>query len=64
MRTNIDIDDELLAEAKKIAGTTTKRATVEYALRELLRRKDRQRVRELMGAVAWEGDLDELRGGR
>jgi Arc/MetJ family transcription regulator len=63
MRTNIDIDDELLAEAKKIAGTTTKRATVEYALRELLRRKDRQRVRELMGAVAWEGDLDELRGG-
>jgi Arc/MetJ family transcription regulator len=44
MRTNIDLDDELLARAAEIAGTKTKKSTVEYALRELIRR---QAMREL-----------------
>jgi Bacterial antitoxin of type II TA system, VapB len=39
MRTNINIDDELLARAAAIAGTKTKTSTVEFALRELLRRQ-------------------------
>lgn len=64
VRTNIDIDDELLAEAQRVAGTRTKRATVEYALRELVRRKDRRAVLKLRGAVAWEGKLEESRRGR
>lgn len=64
MRTNIDIDDELLAEAQRVAGTRTKRATVEYALRELVRRKDRRSVLELRGSVTWEGNLEESRRGR
>ncbi len=64
MRTNIEIDDKLLAEAKKVAGTTTKRATVDHALRELVRRKDRRRLVELVGTVEWEGDLDQSRRGR
>ena len=64
MRTNIDIDDELLEEARRIAGTTTKRATVEYALRELVRRKDRRAILRLHGHVEWAGDLDESRQSR
>lgn len=64
MRTNIDIDDELLAQAQRVAGTRTKRATVDYALRELVRRKDRRSVLQLRGRVAWEGDLEESRQGR
>lgn len=64
VRTNIDIDDELLAEAQRIAGTTTKRATVDYALRELVRRKQRQAVLGLRGKVDWAGDLDESRRSR
>lgn len=64
MRTNIDIDEQLLAEAQAVAGTATKKATVEHALRELVRRKDRHRVRELLGTVDWIGDLDETRTGR
>lgn len=64
VRTNIDIDDELLAEAQAVAGTTTKRATVDYALRELVRRRGRQAVLDLRGNVNWEGDLDESRRGR
>ena len=64
MRTNIDIDEQLLADAQAIAGTATKKATVEHALRELVRRKDRQRIRELLGTVEWTGDLGESRSGR
>lgn len=64
MRTNIDIDDELLAEAQRVAGTATKRSTVEYALRELVRRKDRQAILRLHGRVEWAGDLDETRQSR
>lgn len=64
MRTNIDIDDKLLAEAQRLVGTTTKRATVEYALRELIRRRDRRRILSLRGNVLWEGDLADSRRGR
>jgi Arc/MetJ family transcription regulator len=64
MRTNIDIDERLLADAQAIAGTTTKKATVEHALRELIRRKQRQQVRDLLGTVDWIGDLDETRSSR
>lgn len=61
MRTNIDIDDDLLAEAMRLAGTTTKKSTVEEALRALIRRHKIETLRSLRGRVAWEGDLDEMR---
>ncbi len=64
MRTNIDIDDELLAEAAEIAGTTTKKSTVETALRELIRQHKVRRVLELWGNFDWEGDLREMRRSR
>jgi Arc/MetJ family transcription regulator len=64
MRTNIDIDDDLLAEAMRAAGTTTKKAAVEAGLVELIRRHRTRKVRELRGTVDWVGDLDELRSGR
>ncbi len=61
---NIDIDEQLLDDAQAIAGTATKKATVEHALRELVRRKQRQQVRDLLGTVDWTGDVDETRRGR
>lgn len=64
MRTNIEIDDALLAEAQELAGVSTKRATVEVALTEFVRRRDRQRVSELFGTVEWDGDLDRSRASR
>ncbi len=64
MRTNIEIDDALMAEARAIAGTATKRETVELALRELVRRDARRSTRELRGTVRWEGDLDRSRSSR
>lgn len=64
MRTNIDIDDDLLAKAAKIAGTSTKKSTVETALRELIRRHEMKRMLELRGNFDWEGDLQEMRRSR
>jgi Arc/MetJ family transcription regulator len=61
VRTNIVIDDELLAEAQRLCGTPTKRATVEFALQELVRRRERRKVLDLRGKVEWEGDLGKSR---
>lgn len=64
MRTNIEIDDELLSQAMKATGLPTKRATVEESLRLLVRvRKQAEAFAELRG-LGWEGDLDEMRQGR
>lgn len=64
MRTNIDIDDEVLREAQRLIGTRTKRETVDMALRELVARHRRLGVLSLRGRVHWEGDLDGSRRGR
>jgi Arc/MetJ family transcription regulator len=64
MRTNIEIDDELLSQAMTATGLPTKRATVEESLRLLVRvRKQAETFAELKG-LGWEGDLDEMRQGR
>jgi Arc/MetJ family transcription regulator len=61
MRTNIEIDDTLMAEAMAASGLPTKRETVEAGLRLLARRKRQAGARDLFGRVAWEGDLDAER---
>lgn len=61
MRTNVEIDDGLMAEVLKETGLPTKRAAIEEGLRLLLRLRRQTRIRELRGKVAWEGDLEESR---
>lgn len=63
MRTNIDIDDELLAEAMEVTGTTTKKAAVEAALREVVMRHRRRQALDELWGIGWDGDLDMLRDG-
>ncbi|MFF3856535.1 type II toxin-antitoxin system VapB family antitoxin [Micromonospora sp. NPDC002575] len=41
-RTILDVDDELLSEAAKIFGTTTKKATVNAALKAAVDREKRR----------------------
>jgi Arc/MetJ family transcription regulator len=62
MRTNIEIDDELIARAMELTGLRTKRAVVDAALRALIERRSRQLLRESFGKYPWEGDLDQMRG--
>jgi len=63
MRTNIEIDDDLLAEAMAASGLSTKRATVEAALRTLVRQHRRRAAIADMVGLGWQGDLDASREG-
>ncbi|HZV75204.1 MAG TPA: type II toxin-antitoxin system VapB family antitoxin [Conexibacter sp.] len=64
MRTNIEIDDDVLRAAQELTGARTKRETVDLALRELVARQRRIGILDLRGRVHWEGDLDDSRLGR
>lgn len=64
MRTNIEIDDKLVAEALKLTKLPTKRAVVEEALRLLVQLKRQESIRDIAGKVRWEGDLERSRLGR
>lgn len=64
MRTNIDIDDRLMRQAMRSSGARTKRATVEAALRLLIRTNGQGSIRRLRGKVIWQGDLNASRLGR
>ena len=62
-RTNVEIDDELIARVMDRYGLTTKRAAVELALRRLdVEPLTREEALAMQG-TGWDGDLDELRGG-
>ena len=61
MRTNIDIDEGLLAEAMAALDLTTKRATVEQALREAVDLRRRRRAINDMAGLGWEGDQNYSR---
>lgn len=60
MRTNIMIDDGLIAEAMQATGAKTKREVVEQGLLKLVQLKQQQAILQLRG-IGWEGDLDEMR---
>jgi len=61
MRTNIEIDDQLMAEALKATGAKTKKETVELGLRALIRLKKQERIKNFRGQLEWSGDLDDMR---
>jgi len=64
MRTNIDIDDDLMRQAMRSSGARTKRAVVEEGLRLLIQTRGQASMRRLRGRVKWEGDLERSRLGR
>ena len=61
MRTNIEIDDKLMAEAMKASGAKTKREAVEKGLDLIVKLANQERIRQLRGKLHWEGDLDAMR---
>ena len=61
MRTNIDIDDRLIADAMKATGLKTKKDTVDEALRRLVQLEAQKDILKLRGKINWIGDLDEMR---
>jgi hypothetical protein len=65
MRTNIDLQDDLVNEALALSGTRTKREVVELALRELIARRKRPSIHEIFGVGGLDPDFDykTARGG-
>jgi Arc/MetJ family transcription regulator len=61
MRTNIDIDDALMAEAMEASGAKTKKAVVEAGLADYIRFQRQRDVLKSFGTVEWVGNLDEMR---
>lgn len=61
MRTNIEIDDKLIAEAIKVTGAATKREAVELGLKALVQLKRQEQIRGLRGKLKWKDDLDRMR---
>ncbi len=61
MRTNIEIDDNLMADALKATGLNTKKEAVELGLKALIKLNKQASIRALRGRLKWEGDLEEMR---
>lgn len=61
MRTNIEIDDDLMREALRASGVRTKREAVELGLRTLVQLRAQEAIKALRGKIDWEGDLDAMR---
>lgn len=61
MRTNIVIDDKLMADALRLTGLKTKREAVELGLRTLLRLRQQEEIKLLRGKLQWQGDLNAMR---
>lgn len=64
MRTNIEIDDTLMAEAQKACGHATKKQTVEEALRLMIKLRRQREVSAASGKYRWRGNLARSRRGR
>lgn len=62
MRTNIVINDELIAKALEASGLKTKKDVVEQGLKLIIQRSNQQAIRELRDKLKWEGDLEAMRG--
>ena len=61
MRTNIIIDDTLMADVLKSTGIKTKREAVELGLKTLLMLKQQEGIKAFKGKLKWEGDVEQMR---
>ena len=61
MRTNIVIDDELIADAMRVTGAKSKREVVELGLKSLVRLKQQEAIRGYRGKLEWRDDLERMR---
>jgi Arc/MetJ family transcription regulator len=53
-RTNIDIDDDLMAKTMQATGTKTKKAAVEEAMRRTVRNGELQQALKRLRGIGWD----------
>jgi len=61
MPTNLALDDRLIAEAQKLGGHRTKKATVNAALDEYIQRRKQLKIISLFGTVDFDPSYDYKR---
>ncbi|NJK58543.1 MAG: type II toxin-antitoxin system VapB family antitoxin [Pleurocapsa sp. SU_5_0] len=61
MKSTIEIDSSLIANALQVTGLTAQQEVIELALHLLIQMKNQENLRALRGKLAWEGDLDRMR---
>lgn len=61
IRTNVELDENLVNEARKITLIRTKKELLNYALKELVSKAKRRKFLDLEGKVKWKGNLNDLR---
>ncbi|MGP7795869.1 type II toxin-antitoxin system VapB family antitoxin [Sphingomonas sp. CLY1604] len=61
MRTNIEIDEQLMAKVMEAFNVTSESAAIDEALRTALRLARQREMHNLRGKVEWDGDLDAMR---
>lgn len=61
-RTNIVLDEDLVEEAMRLSGASTKRQVVDLALRDLVRKKKRHDITQLVGKVKFADGFDPKKG--
>jgi len=61
MRTNIVIDDKLMAAAMKASNARTKKEAVELGLKSLIQLKKQENIRGFRGKLEWNDDLERMR---
>lgn len=60
-RTNVVVDDRLVARARKLTGVRTTREILERALRELVAREEQRRLAVRLRGSGWTGNLADMR---
>ena len=58
MRTNIELDDELVNEALQLTQVKTKKELVNLALAELIKAKKKKNLLDLAGQIQFRDDFD------
>ncbi|CCQ52138.1 type II toxin-antitoxin system VapB family antitoxin [Crocosphaera watsonii] len=58
MKTNIIIDEQLIADALKVTGLKTKKEVIEMGLKTLIDLKKQEQIKQFKGNLKWEGDLE------
>jgi Arc/MetJ family transcription regulator len=63
-RTTLLLNEDLIAEASRVSGQSSRSKTVELALMELVRRARANKLLDLAGSGLWQGELSEMRRDR
>jgi Arc/MetJ family transcription regulator len=61
VRTNIVLNEKLIAEAMRLSNAHTKKEVVDWALQNFVASLKRRNRKDLFGKIKWDGDLKAMR---